>query len=574
MLFGGIVMLFCRYCGGKTPDDSLFCAHCGHPMQPSLEQEQEVKVNEPYTPLTMHTLPSEDSTRPSQPLQPVPPHDSSHEEDEEQQIIPPVVPPEVPTTGNIPSVQGIPQVGTVPSIPAVAGTVATTLTAGTLAKVVVVLAVCAAVIFTGVKAIPPILNHPTTTSTPITRITPVTKTLPVPPTQTSCPASGTARATVTAPLVLGKHQKLIYTTRHEVPSYDPSSPSSDTLKRYDVVTGQTTTIANLDTSMATAQISADGQWVLFATKASSTHPQAAIQMIRMDGQGLQTLYCAPRQLNQTNFNAEPIYAIAWSANQQLLMFGEADNSNNPPSLYLLNLVNGTVQKELQTVPGSSTSYYPYLWIDNTHVALLAVDSVNGSQDDGIYLLDTNGGANQQNNNLQLITKDSTLFAFDFDINPDHTAFVIGKSSNVSPFTSSISVLPITGGSEHTIYTSQTYQVLDIRVISNTTLLVYILDPSGTTTDQSGLYKMRIDGTGLVKLIGKNIQNRGGQPTAIDVSQVRNMYAVELSGVIGGTGTCGPQCGYSFIGFGSLNGGTPTTIPDTNRNLNLVGWTTM
>jgi hypothetical protein len=445
-------------------------------MQPSLEQE--VKVNEPYTPITMDALPSEDSTRLSQPLPHVPLHDSSHEEDEEQQLIPPVVPPEVPTTGTVPFVSGIPQIGTVPSIPAVAGTVATTLTAGTLAKVVVVLAVCAAVIFTGVKAIPPILNHPTTT--PITSITPVTKTLPVPPTQTSCPPPGTARAAVTAPLVLGKHQNLVYTTSENQVIPNPYIPVPATMKRYDVTTGQTTDIVKLDTSVTYAKISADGQWVLFATAPSSIHEQAAIQMIRMDGQGLQTLYCSPVKYDPTNYyDLASISSIAWSTDQKLVMFTEGDYSNNPPSLYLLNLANGTVQKELQPDPGSSTSYYPHLWIDNTRVALLAVNTVNGSQDDSIFVLNINNRINQQSNNLQLIAKYSTLFAFSFDVSPDHTEYVIGRSSNLSPFFSNISTIPIRGGSEHIIFTSQTLQVFDLRVISKTTLLVSIIDPSST-----------------------------------------------------------------------------------------------
>lgn len=553
---GGIVMLFCRYCEGKTPDDSLFCAHCGHSMQPSLEP-------------TTHTLPSGDLTRPSQPLQHVPPHDSSHEEDEEQQIIPPVVPPEVPTTGSVPSVQGIPQVGTVPSIPAGAGTVATTLTAGTLAKVVVVLAVCAAVIFTGIKAIPPILNHSTTTSTPITSITPITKTLPVPPTQTSCPVPGTARAAVTAPLVLGKHQNLIYTTSQNQAIPNPYLPVPATMKRYDVTTGQITNIVKLDTSVTYAKISADGLWVLFATAPSSIHEQAAIQMIRMDGQGLQTLYCSPVKYDPTNYyDLASISSIAWSADQKLVIFTEGDYSNNPPSLYLLNLANGTVQKELQPDPGNSTSYYPHLWINNTHIALLAVNTVNGSQDVSIFVLDINKGVNQLINNLQLITKDSTLFTFNFDISLDHMEYIVGKSSNLSPFISNISTIPMTGGSEHIIFTSQTLQVLDIRAISNTMLLVYILDPSGTT-NQSGLYKMHIDGSGLVKLIDNN-NGSSGQESVIDVSRDRSMYAIGL------TVYCGMHCQYSLIQFGFLSGGKPITLPDSNssHNSDLVGWTTM
>ena len=99
----------------------------------------------------------------SRPLQAVPAKDGGEEEEEKEKkrrLIPPVVPPEPPATGNVPSVQGTPQVGTVPSVPGLGGTAATTLTAGTMAKVLVIAATCAAVIFAGIKVIPPILSHP------------------------------------------------------------------------------------------------------------------------------------------------------------------------------------------------------------------------------------------------------------------------------------------------------------------------------------------------------------------------------------------------------------------------------
>jgi dipeptidyl aminopeptidase/acylaminoacyl peptidase len=370
---------------------------------------------------------------------------------------------------------------------------------------------------------------------------------------------------------LGTHQNLVYTTHEGVVVFNPNLPPPDTLKRYDVTTGQITDIVKLDTSISDAHISADGQWVLFATDPSSIHEQAAIQMIRMDGQGLQTLYCNPVKLDPTTsyLGLASIRSIAWSTDQKLVMFSEGDNSNNPPSLYLLNLAKGTVQKELQSNPGSSTSYYSHLWIDNTHVALLGMDEVNGSLDASIFIFDTNKGANQQSSNLQLIATDSTLFIFDFDISPDHTEFILGKSSNLSPFTSSISVLPVKGGSGHTIFTSQTLQVIDIRVISSTTLLVYLLDPSGTNaTDQSGLYKMHMDGTGFTKLIGNDVRNGSVQPAAIGASRDRSMYALGLSVA------CGQHCSYSLLRFGSVSGDKPTTLPDSNRNPNLVGWTTM
>src|SRR5579863_946224 len=185
-------MPFCRTCGEKSSDDSIFCSRCGHRLHPLLEET--TSANDPRT---MHILPAAAPTFLNRPLQAVPTNDLG--EEEKRRIIPPIIPPELPATGNVPSVSGIPQIGTVPSIPGGAGTGATILTAGTMAKVLVIAATCAAVIFAGVKVLPPIFLHQTATpeaSVSHTRAT----TVPMPPTQTSCPAPGTARAAVTRPL--------------------------------------------------------------------------------------------------------------------------------------------------------------------------------------------------------------------------------------------------------------------------------------------------------------------------------------------------------------------------------------
>src|SRR5690348_11473881 len=103
-------------------------------------------------------------------------------------------------------------------------------------------------------------------------------TVPMPPTQTSCPPQGQARAAVIAPLTLGSDQNIVYV-------YNTSA--SGILKRYDMTTGQKTTIVSLSkVVISDAQVSSDGQYVLFLSQVSG---QPAIQLVRMDGQGLQTL---------------------------------------------------------------------------------------------------------------------------------------------------------------------------------------------------------------------------------------------------------------------------------------------
>ena len=94
-----------------------------------------------------------------------------------------------------------------------------------------------------------------------------TPTPTLPPTQTSCPAGGTARAAVMTPLTLGSHRNIVYI----VNEYQGHNPTFGTLKRYDVTSGNKTEIIKLpNVSMNDAQISADGQWIVFSASIGST----------------------------------------------------------------------------------------------------------------------------------------------------------------------------------------------------------------------------------------------------------------------------------------------------------------
>ena len=131
--------------------------------------------------------------------------------------------------------------------------------------------------------------------------------------QTSCPSAGMARAAVMPPLGLGNHQNIVYI----VDEGQANIPTFGTLKRYDVTTGAKTDIVKLPgASISDAQISADGQWILFVTDLTN---QAKLQLVRMDGQALQTLYCATLPTNGAN-SSSALGDVQWSANQRLVAF--------------------------------------------------------------------------------------------------------------------------------------------------------------------------------------------------------------------------------------------------------------
>lgn len=125
------------------------------------------------------------------------------------------------------------------------------------------------------------------------------------------------------------------------------------------------------------------------------------------------------------------------------------------------------------------------------------------------------------------------------------------------------MIPVTGGAAHTVFTTHQLQIDTIRVISKTTLLVYLIDLAATNaTDQSGLYKMQMDGSGLTKLFGSDVFpnlrgrlgfNQSSLYTWSVASRDGSMYSLATAG-------CGNACHFALF-FGSLSGGSPTSIAD-------------
>ena len=111
----------------------------------------------------------------------------------------------------------------------------------------------------------------------------------MPALQTTCPPTGTARAAVMTPLALGKQATFVYLKGSQASGQQ--KPSPDRLMRYSASTRTTTEIVPLtSSSIAWTTISADGQWMIYVGNVGDAG-QRGIQLVRMDGQGMQTLYC-------------------------------------------------------------------------------------------------------------------------------------------------------------------------------------------------------------------------------------------------------------------------------------------
>jgi pimeloyl-ACP methyl ester carboxylesterase len=417
----------------------------------------------------------------------------------------------------------------------------------------------------------------------------------MPPTQISCPAVGAARAAVAVPLDMGNHQNLVYT--YNIGTFHSGTDNgavSGILKRYDITTGTKTEIINLPhTSISQAQISTDGQWILFISQVSGN---SAIQLIRMDGKGLQTLYCSQPSMQ--------IATISWSPDKKLLAFNEEkaqDFLGVLSSIFILNTTNGTLQTEFIQPPNIENPPDPHEehlneyqiegWLDNTRMYMSNVQaefSVSPHRTD-IFILNTTKGTNQTSQSLQRVTNlNVTNYGLDFSSSIDGTQLFVsvcdgcGQGGPLGP--SSIMVFPATGGSPQTIFNNSEFAITAIRVISPTTILLNNENLDASDPNQNGVWKINTNGSGLTQL-----SSNGSDTFNLSFFQEAPSLCIG-GGCMRSSWTNSSRDGHLFalltdsitqrtqtIFIGSLNGGTTISIAsasDDSAELDIVGWTTM
>ena len=435
-------------------------------------------------------------------------------------------------------------------------------------------------------SLPPTTTPTASSTAPATNtppITPTVTTVAVPPTQTSCPAAGTARAWITAPLALGSHQNIVYLV-----SEHQGTGTTGTLKRYDLTSGNKTEIVKLPgVYISEAQVSADGQWLIFV---SQVNLQSRLQMVRMDGQGLQTLFCIA---------SGSITNVLLSANEQSVLFNLSAAPQGPVGIYLLNLKSGMIQLEVKPSDSGAPLHMQFVgslvtWLDNTR-AYVRFANFAIAPDDSLGLLDTSRGPNQKMSDITPLfqQKFSPTFNYpcwDADSSFDGSSLFINQCSGISAPNcsgscvlgtregpSTINTEPASGGSPKTILTSQTLGIAAVRAISRGTLLLQVenfsvnhpIDPS-----QNGIWRVNTDGTNLTRLTTE----AKGTTTSLcqfsqnpwsNVSRDATRYAFQ-------TLTRGSYPETYTLYTASLNGGAPQSFASIadGTQLSLVGWTTM
>ncbi len=412
--------------------------------------------------------------------------------------------------------------------------------------------------------------------------TPQTTTVVMPPTQTNCPLPVySGRAAVTRPLALGNHPNVVYIFNQ---GNSPANTSFSELKRYDVVTGNKTVIVHLaGVNITEAQVSNDGQWILFN---SNTGTDSEIQMVRMDGQGLQTLLCV---LPTTLHN------LQWSPDHSKIVYS-AQAVSGLWNVLLLNMATGQVQPEIVQVNSAPMGFQARTWLDNTRVYLVGVPNpATPIPVRSLYILDTQKGPNQPVSNLlQVIAPSQPRYCWDFDSDYHTTKLITSQCAVTFPpgsnpdrgiqqGPSAINSQAITGGTPQNIYSNQHLAVAQVRLLgySSTSLLLTIENHNygsnvSIDTSQNGLWKMNTGGSGLQRLTtvdGNHESNLNlfSQYPWSNVSLDGALYAIQVTDIFSKANPL------TTLYYGSLGGGNPTSFAFANPTAGTVevaGWTTI
>lgn len=330
-------------------------------------------------------------------------------------------------------------------------------------------------------------GHTPGITTPLPHSTPTPTsvvTQPVPPTQNDCPAANTARAMVTAPLAQGKDPQIVYvaqtgndvTTRNRIISYDTVTHTSTEL--FKVSSGM----------IGRAIISADGQWLLigYVDAAHMPIPSSAyvqLQAMRIDGQGLQTLYCGQAA------------RLTWSPDRHWIAFDNPIQAVGvPDTVHMIDTTTGQLLAEVDipeqdNVPNPHNPI-PAFWLSNTQLYL--------EEPSEMYLVDTANGEHQALSSLKIVSQQtdiSTVGAVADGTNLFMKEVACSDGTSTCSYDKEKTALvrmPAQGGTPQTIFQDPQLFIDGIGLIDAQKLLVVASNQSNGTRE---LWMAKSDGSG-------------------------------------------------------------------------------
>lgn len=412
-------------------------------------------------------------------------------------------------------------------------------------------------------------------------------TVAMPPTDTSCPAPNTARAAVIRPLALGSHPNLVY-VYNEVPPN--TSIAYGHVRRYDTVTGQKVDLATSGIRIDQAQVSNDGQWVLFLSipdpRGDSQH-SAMLQLVRMDGKGLQTLYCFGKGVaaNPRGYIDWPV-EIQWSTDEKSILFSVYTTSETS-QIFLLDVASGSLHQLFQGQHDAFHSYDVITWLDNTHFYVRERGINQATTPDTVFLMNAKT-ATVAHPGLASILSIGTnpgqgMGNYSLDSSPDGAKLYVASGTFCQlpgPFSTPITAGPAQGGARTTIFHGTPQDcVQTVRALSTTKLLVLaqVATEAGNAASSDVWTLSTTPGSNynVVSLLSVTPSdptlyafNQTSQFTWSNVSRDGSFYALQA---------INPNAQTQSIMIGSLSGGNAQAVASTASGLStvsLAGWTTM
>lgn len=393
--------------------------------------------------------------------------------------------------------------------------------------------------------------------------TPTPQTVPMPQTDTSCPAPNTARAAVMRPLASGSHQNLVYIY---------NDASANHLRRYDMTTNKKTDIFTSQDPLYSPQISKDGKWVMFMSDDSQRdeYPHM-IQLIRMDGQGLQTLYCFS---NVYVGSGSPILAALSPDMHSIALTYDSEANGGTIVVQLLDMATGQLQTVF-TTSDKQTFISSLSWLDNTHIYATRIETGNGGMTTELVLLDITTQTGFQP--IRDFTPTGQMNGASYAYTPDGTKlFVASYNTSASSTPSAITTGSSTNSTSSVIckFDSNTWaKWVSTNSNNSLLLLVYVTTNSGTLSQQ--VWTMNADGSGQKVLA--TISSQSGSlyksdsyisfnegPIWSNVSRDGNFYALNS----------GSQNTYAILVGPTSSGQTQAIASTSSGSVSTVGWITM
>jgi hypothetical protein len=407
-------------------------------------------------------------------------------------------------------------------------------------------------------------------------------------TSTSQNSPSCTRSALVSHLPINTHATLVYVTQQG---------DSSLLQRYDTTTGSRETLLKTQPgeTIQKTNVSPDGQWIVFR---SLFQGQVAIQMIGVNGQHFQTLYCTQDTIDDALlspdshtlvFNREiqeeisilslldvktgklrtllsplqPNYPDSAQATIQTTFMSEHTPSSvnrSTTDSHTLQLLNPLPSKHFLI-------YIPMKWATNSSLYLYGTVRASGAPVHQLaLLLDTRKDVTQQGSNLQAIATSGQNFACqDANVTPDNAQLVCSAALFPGPYgPNSIKMWPITGGTQRVVYQGQQGERVIARASSNFTLLFLLIQANGIPA----LWKIKTDGSELTQLMAAPTSDADLEfasssylPWSI-TSRNSEYYALTMYNM---------TTNASSLIVGKLAGGQPETIVTSTNPVQIAGW---